>query len=77
MTKVRVYELGPNRWHMSFTFDNGSKNYEFENWMQSMYPDCMCVFRSDYGGGPGYYELRGGDPDDQTLIALTWGGNNS
>jgi len=70
VTKIRVYELGEHRWHMTINFD-GNQKISFEHWMAEMYPDCMCVYRSNYGSD-GYYEVRGGNKEDQSLIALTW-----
>ena len=71
VSNIRVYELGPTRWHMTINFD-GNQKISFEKWMADMYPDCMCVYRSNYGSD-GYYEVRGGNKEDQALVALMWG----
>ena len=76
-TKIRVHELGPQRWHMTVLFENddGAVNWEFKKWMADNYPDCLCIHR--WNGGEPYWELRGGDPLDQAFIAMRWGGEQS
>ena len=77
MAKMRVHELGPQRWHMSVWFanDDGSVNWEFKKWMADNYPDCLCIHR--FNNGEPYWELRGGDQMDQAFIAMRWGGENN
>lgn len=71
-TKIHVHRnLGPDRWHMQVWFPRGGPHHEFEAWVRDTFHDVFCKFYSNYGGDP-YYELRGGNPDDQTLIALRW-----
>jgi hypothetical protein len=69
-TRIKVHDLGPTRWHMSIWFRH-PYNGQFEEWMKDNYPDCLCRYCFNYGDRP-YYELRGGDPDDQTMIAMRW-----
>ena len=77
MTKIRVYDLGPHRWHMSVRFNNddGAVNWVFKKWMADNYPDCLCIHR--WNGGEPYWELRGGNQMDQAFIAMRWGGEQS
>jgi hypothetical protein len=76
-TKIRVHDLGPQRWHMTIRFDNiytNEVNFDFKQWMHENYPDCLCIHR--FNNGDPYWELRGGDPADQAFIAMRWGGDN-
>ena len=76
MTKIRVHDLGPQRWHMTIRFtDNGTINFEFKQWMNDNYPDCLCIHR--FNNGEPFWEVRGGDPSDQAFIAMRWGGENN
>lgn len=70
-TKIKVHDLGPQRWHMTIWFPRSIPHGQFEEWMQENYPDCFCKWYINFGGDP-YYEVRGGDPDDQMLIAMRW-----
>jgi len=76
MTKIRVHELGQERWHMTIRFDSftSTATFEFKKWMSENYPDCLCIHR--WNNGDPYWEVRGGDPIDQAFIAMWWGGNN-
>ena len=74
MAKIRVHDLGDDRWHMTIKFDRTDRppiNQEFKQWMQDNYPSCMCQYRFNNGTEP-FWELRGGDPMDQIMIALRW-----
>lgn len=69
--KFRVKDLGDERWYMlGFSKDHQEEN-EFVKWMTIHFPDCMFVKRSNYGDKP-FWEIRGGDKRQQTLILLRW-----
>ena len=74
MAKIRVHDLGPQRWHMSIWFPASAIviNYEFKKWMSDNYPDCLCIHR--WNSGDPYWEVRGGDQADQAFIAMRWSG---
>jgi len=76
MAKIRVHDLGPQRWHMSISFPASAIviNYEFKKWMSDNYPDCLCIHRLN--SGDPYWEVRGGEQADQAFIAMRWGGDN-
>ena len=78
MSNIRVYELGPTRWHMDLWFDqnNEAKNREFREWMADNLPHCLYLHHWNNGIRP-FWELRGGDPSEQSLIVLMWAGNNN
>ena len=78
MSNIRVYELGPTRWHMDLWFDHNNevKNREFREWMADNLPHCLYLHHWNGGIRP-FWELRGGDPSEQSLIVLMWAGNNN
>ena len=69
--KFRVKDLGEERWYMIGFSSGGKEDQEFYDWMNIHYPDCMFVKRSNYGDEP-YWEIRGGDKRQQTMILLRW-----
>jgi hypothetical protein len=77
MAKIRVHDLGPQRWHMTVKFESpvvAGIEFEFKKWMADNYPDCLCIHR--FNNGDPYWEVRGGDPMDQAFIAMRWGSDN-
>jgi hypothetical protein len=77
MATIKVHDLGQERWHMTIRFDSftATVNFEFKKWMAENYPDCLCINR--WNNGDPYWEVRGGDPLDQTFIAMRWGAENN
>lgn len=69
--RFRIHNnLGEDRWHATAWTENNQEDEDFRNWMDERLPDCLYVHR--FNGGEPYWELRGGDKRNLSIILLRW-----
>ena len=80
--KLKFKDVGEKRWLCRATVPSDTAK-EFTAWLQETLEDRVLITRVNteydaYGERKATYdmELRGGDINDQTLLALRWGNND-
>jgi hypothetical protein len=68
--KIRSKNLGEERWFLIMKSSGPVEDREFKEWMDKHCSECMYVNR--FNGGDPYWEVRGGDMRQQTMILLKW-----